>query len=85
MFFNEDLDYSDLTLNMRDLLSDIAFNMKSIYLGNLALLIEEINESYIDMLLAHCKRFILNEEYEGYCEGSICILIEFVEIFKSAS
>jgi hypothetical protein len=31
---NEDLDYGDLTFNMKDLLSDIAFNIRSVYLSN---------------------------------------------------
>ena len=31
---NEDLDYTDLTFNMKELFNDIAFNIKSVDLGN---------------------------------------------------
>ena len=40
MIFNEDLDYGDLTYNMKELLSDIAFNIKSVDLGNFLLLLD---------------------------------------------
>jgi len=74
---NEDLDYADLTFNMKDLFSDIAFNIKSVDLRNVITLLENFNENYIDSLLTNCKRFIINDDYEGYCQGAILILIEF--------
>ncbi len=43
MIFNEDLDYSDLTFNLKELLSDIAFNLKSVDVNNFLLLLEHIN------------------------------------------
>ncbi len=80
---NEDLDYSDLTFNMKDLFSDISYNISSVYLKNVLVLIENFNEGYIDALLANCTKFSLNDQYQGYCQGTIYILLEFGELHKA--
>ena len=63
MIFNEDLDYGDLTYNMKELLSDIAFNIKSVDLGNFLLLLDEVGETFVSALVQNCLRFMKNDYY----------------------
>jgi hypothetical protein len=46
-------------------------------------LLDEVNEAYVSGLVQNCLRFVRNDDYEGYCQGAMGMLIEFVEVYRA--